>query len=108
LWRALQGLFNSFDADAEIALSNPGEILLAHVLRDACARKIAAFDLGLGDARYKMTFCDEIETMADALSSPVWRGPPRSFFFLGRPRRENRHQAKSEPLEAGRTLAASS
>ncbi len=63
----LQGMFNSFDADPEIAKSSPGDILLTYVLRDACARKIRAFDLGVGDARYKMTFCDETESMADAL-----------------------------------------
>ncbi|WP_294539399.1 GNAT family N-acetyltransferase [uncultured Rhodoblastus sp.] len=70
----LQGLFNSFDPDPEIARSSPGEILLTHVLRDACARKIAAFDLGLGDARYKTTFCDEIEAMADAFYAPGLAG----------------------------------
>ncbi len=63
----LQGLFNSFDSDPEIAKSSPGDLLLTYVLRDACARKIAVFDLGLGDARYKATFCDEVEPMADAL-----------------------------------------
>jgi CelD/BcsL family acetyltransferase involved in cellulose biosynthesis len=62
----LQGMFNSFDADAEIAKSSPGDILLTYVLRDCCARKLRAFDLGVGDARYKTTFCDEIETMVDA------------------------------------------
>lgn len=63
----LQGMFNSFDADPEIAKSSPGDILLTYVLRDACARKIRIFDLGVGDARYKTTFCDEVEGMADAL-----------------------------------------
>jgi CelD/BcsL family acetyltransferase involved in cellulose biosynthesis len=77
----LQGLFNSFDADPDIARSSPGEILLSHVLRDACARKIAAFDLGLGDARYKTTFCDEIEDMADALFAPSLAGLLAQPFF---------------------------
>lgn len=62
----MQGLFNSYDPDPEIARYSPGEILLSHVLRDACARKIAEFDLGLGEARYKNTFCDKIEAVADA------------------------------------------
>ena len=61
----LQGMFNSFDADPEIAKSSPGDILLTFVLRDCCARKLDAFDLGVGDARYKASFCDEIETMVD-------------------------------------------
>jgi CelD/BcsL family acetyltransferase involved in cellulose biosynthesis len=77
----LQGLFISFDADPEIARSSPGEILLSHVLRDACARKIAEFDLGLGDARYKTTFCDEVEAMADALFAPRLAGLLAQPFF---------------------------
>jgi CelD/BcsL family acetyltransferase involved in cellulose biosynthesis len=77
----LQGLFNSYDADPDIARSSPGEILLSHVLRDACARKIACFDLGLGDARYKTTFCDEIEAMADALFAPRLAGLLAQPFF---------------------------
>ncbi len=70
----LQGNFNSFDDDPEIAKSSPGDILLTHVLRDACARKIAAFDLGVGDARYKATFCNEVEPMADAFFAPGFVG----------------------------------
>jgi CelD/BcsL family acetyltransferase involved in cellulose biosynthesis len=63
----LQGMFNSFDAAPEIARSSPGDLLLTHVIRDACACKLAAFDLGLGDARYKAIFCNEVEPMVDAL-----------------------------------------
>ncbi len=77
----LQALFNSFDADPSIAQCSPGGILLSHVLCDACARKIAAFDLGLGDARYKKTFCDEIESMVDALFAPSFFGLLAQPFF---------------------------
>jgi CelD/BcsL family acetyltransferase involved in cellulose biosynthesis len=80
----LQGLFNSYDADPDIARSSPGEILLSHVLRDACARKVAAFDLGLGEARYKTTFCDEIEGMADVVFAPGLAGfLAKPFFTAG-------------------------
>ena len=77
----LQALFNSFDADPPIARCSPGEILLCHVLCDACARKIDAFDFGLGDARYKKTFCDDIESMADALFAPSFFGLLAQPFF---------------------------
>jgi len=63
----LHGLFNSFDPDPEIAKSSPGDLLLARVLRDACARGLKTFDLGLGEARYKRMFCGEREAMADVL-----------------------------------------
>ncbi len=63
----LQGLFNAFDPDPEIAKSSPGDLLLTRVLRDACARGLKCFDLGLGEARYKAMFCGEREAMADVV-----------------------------------------
>jgi CelD/BcsL family acetyltransferase involved in cellulose biosynthesis len=65
----LQGLFISYDPDPEIARASPGELLLRQVLLDACARGLTAFDLGVGDARYKTTFCDEIEPMVEVLEA---------------------------------------
>jgi CelD/BcsL family acetyltransferase involved in cellulose biosynthesis len=65
----LQGMFMSYDPDPEIARASPGELLLRHVLLDACARRLAAFDLGVGDARYKTTFCDEAEPLAEAFEA---------------------------------------
>jgi CelD/BcsL family acetyltransferase involved in cellulose biosynthesis len=70
----LHGMFISYDPDPEIARSSPGEILLTRVLRDACARNFAAFDLGVGEARYKADFCDEVEELADALYAPTALG----------------------------------
>ena len=70
----LQGMFISYDPDPEIARSSPGEILLTHVLRDACARNFTAFDLGVGEARYKADFCDKVEELADALYAPTALG----------------------------------
>jgi len=63
----LQGLFNAFDPDPDIAKSSPGDLLLTRILRDACARGLQCFDLGLGEARYKAMFCGEREEMADVL-----------------------------------------
>ena len=70
----LQGLFNAFDPDPEIAKSSPGDLLLTYVLRDACARGLRCFDLGLGEARYKAMFCGEREEMADVLFAPTLAG----------------------------------
>ena len=77
----LQGLFISYESDPGIAKSSPGEILLTHVLRDACARKFDAFDLGVGDARYKTTFCDEAEQLAEAFYAPTAIGRAALPFF---------------------------
>jgi CelD/BcsL family acetyltransferase involved in cellulose biosynthesis len=69
----LQGMFNVFDPDPEIAKSSPGDLLLTKALRDACARGLKCFDLGLGEARYKAMFCGEREAMADVVfaASPL-------------------------------------
>ena len=77
----LQGMFISYDPDPDIARSSPGELLLCAVLRDACARNLSSFDLGVGDARYKTTFCDESERLAEALYAPTWAGRLAAPFF---------------------------
>jgi CelD/BcsL family acetyltransferase involved in cellulose biosynthesis len=70
----LHGLFNSFDPDPDIAKSSPGDLLLARILRDACARGLQSFDLGLGEARYKAMFCGEREEMADVVFASTRAG----------------------------------
>ena len=77
----LQGMFISYDPDPDIARSSPGELLLCAVLRDACARNLSSFDLGVGDARYKTTFCDESERLVEALYAPTWAGRLAAPFF---------------------------
>lgn len=51
-------LVNSFDADPEIAKSSPGDLLLTHLIRQKCDLGIKSFDLGIGEARYKETYCN--------------------------------------------------
>lgn len=78
----LQGMFISYDSDPEIAKSSPGELLLCHVVLDACARNFSAFDLGAGDARYKTGFCDEAEPLVEALYAPTLIGRLASPLFI--------------------------
>lgn len=63
----LSGMFISFDTASETAKFSPGEILVAAVIRAQCARGRVAFDLGVGEARYKRTFCNEVEHLADTV-----------------------------------------
>jgi CelD/BcsL family acetyltransferase involved in cellulose biosynthesis len=70
----LHGLFNAFDPDPEIAKSSPGDLLLTRILRDACARGLKCFDLGLGEARYKIMFCGKREEMAGVLFAASFLG----------------------------------
>jgi CelD/BcsL family acetyltransferase involved in cellulose biosynthesis len=60
------GMFISHDSDAEIARCSPGQLLILETIRDLCARDIATFDLGVGEARYKDANCETDEPLFDA------------------------------------------
>ncbi|SDR31717.1 Acetyltransferase involved in cellulose biosynthesis, CelD/BcsL family [Rhizobiales bacterium GAS113] len=60
------GMFTSFDDDPVIARCSPGDILLQDMVRDLVARGFERFDLGVGEARYKNSFCTAEVTLADA------------------------------------------
>jgi CelD/BcsL family acetyltransferase involved in cellulose biosynthesis len=62
----LSGLFLSHDMDPEVAASSPGELLIMEVVRDAIERGFAAFDLGVGEARYKNECCEITEALFDS------------------------------------------
>ncbi len=65
------GMVNAFDAaDADLARRSPGDLLILHLVADQCRRGRRMFDLGVGDARYKETFCDGVEELV-ALTIPV-------------------------------------
>jgi CelD/BcsL family acetyltransferase involved in cellulose biosynthesis len=51
-------MVNSFDSDPEIAKSSPGDLLLMKLIAAQCTDGRTSFDLGIGEARYKMTYCD--------------------------------------------------
>lgn len=63
----LAGMFNSFDLDPVIARSSPGELLLVEVIGLACREGLAEFDLGVGEAPYKETYCREVEPLVDTV-----------------------------------------
>ena len=62
----LSGLFISYDSDAEIARSSPGELLVHAVVREAIARGFSTFDLGVGEARYKDDACEAEDALFDS------------------------------------------
>jgi CelD/BcsL family acetyltransferase involved in cellulose biosynthesis len=69
----LSGMFISFDNTGEVARLSPGEILVAQIIRRQCERGRNVFDLGVGEARYKRTVCDEVEHLVDLVvpASPI-------------------------------------
>ena len=61
------GMLTSFADEPEIARCSPGELLLGEVMKGYCARGFAAFDLGIGEARYKASYCPQVEPLFDCL-----------------------------------------
>ncbi len=58
-------MVNSFDSDPSIAKSSPGDLLLMKLVAAQCAKGRASFDLGIGEARYKATYCDTAVPLFD-------------------------------------------
>lgn len=68
------GMFNSFDADPEIARASPGDLLLMRIVADLHARGIVSMDLGIGEARYKTALCDAPIALFDNIVPVSARG----------------------------------
>ena len=62
----LSGLIISFDFDRAVAACSPGELLIIEIVRDAIRRGLTAFDLGIGEARYKSECCETVEPLVDS------------------------------------------
>mgnify|MGYP000613310169 CR=1 FL=1 len=70
----LSGIINSFDLGA-VAQYQPGEVILRMLLEDACDRGLIEFDLGVGEAAYKDSWCPRIDRLFDSflpLSASGW------------------------------------
>ena len=68
------GMMTSFASDPELARTSPGELLLAEVMRRACEEGLTTFDLGIGEARYKETYCPDVEPLFDSQVSVTLKG----------------------------------
>ncbi len=74
-------MMNSFDMDEEIARNSPGELLLHALMRNLVDRGFTAFDLGVGEARYKNAVCDETIELCDVVMATRWRGVPAALLL---------------------------
>ncbi len=68
------GMLTSFTADADVARTSPGELLLAEAMTQHGTAGFATFDLGIGEARYKETYCPQTEELFDSLVALTPRG----------------------------------
>lgn len=68
------GMLTSFTAEPDIARTSPGELLLGEVMSLHGAAGFTAFDLGIGEARYKESYCPDVEELFDSLVPVSARG----------------------------------
>jgi CelD/BcsL family acetyltransferase involved in cellulose biosynthesis len=68
------GMFTSFDADPVVSRYSPGDLLLLNLIKMMCARGLAAFDLGAGDAHYKNDYCSTEEPLFETLLPMTLKG----------------------------------
>lgn len=89
------GMATSFDMTSETVKTSPGELLLADLIRLKCAEGYATFDLGVGEARYKTTFCDDHDDLVDSFLPLTLKG--RLFVKVAQAKRELKRRIKSSP-----------
>ena len=58
-------MFNSI-LPGHYAAESPGEQLMVQLVRHCCERGLDAFDLGIGESRYKNLFCEDAEPLFDS------------------------------------------
>lgn len=61
------GLINSYDSDPDVARCSPGAQLVHDALADLGRRGFESFDLGIGEASYKASLCDETIDLVDTI-----------------------------------------
>ena len=100
----LCGLFLSHDGDPEVARSSPGELIVHEVVRDAIARGLRTFDLGVGEARYKNEACEATEALFDSAHAVTPLGAVAAFAFLAQQRIKRRIKRSPRLLEISQRL----
>lgn len=78
--RHCSGMFVSFDPEPAMARCSPGDLLLTRVIQECCRRGRTSFDLGVGEARYKDSFCPEVVELVDVTAPITARG--HAYFAL--------------------------
>ena len=68
------GMCNSFDGDPEVSRFSPGDLLLFHLIGQQTTAGRKAFDLGVGEARYKANICDETVELVETIIPVTVKG----------------------------------
>ena len=83
-------MMTSFDADPDVSRFSPGDLLLQHLVRDQTARGRQSFDLGVGEARYKASICDETIELVETMLPMTLRGRAYGAVRVGLTRAKRR------------------
>lgn len=89
------GMATSFDMASETVKTSPGELLLSELIRLKAREGVAVFDLGVGEARYKTTFCDDHDGLVDSFLPLTFKG--RVFARIARTKRDLKRRIKRSP-----------
>ena len=100
------GMFNAFDADEAVARCSPGDLLLMRVIAGACERGLHHLDLGIGQARYKDTFCDTAIPLFDTMVPVTPQGHVYAAYATIRQNAKRRIKRSPGLLAAARRLDA--
>jgi CelD/BcsL family acetyltransferase involved in cellulose biosynthesis len=65
--RSACGMFNSFARDPELLRTSVGHLLLVDVIGHYARTGRRHFDLGVGEAEYKATFCDSADPIVETI-----------------------------------------
>ncbi len=68
------GLLISYALDPAVARTSPGELLLAAVIKAKCAEGFDGLDLGVGEARYKDSYCPMVDPLTDSFLPLTFAG----------------------------------
>lgn len=94
--KRFSGMATSFDLLSETARTSPGEILLIELIKHKCQAGLAMFDLGVGEARYKTTICDDSDELVDTFFPLTAKG--RAYARYSRAKRALKRRIKASPL----------
>ena len=72
--KRFHGMFNSFDSASNCARFSPGDVLLAMLIEAKCRQGLKMFDLGIGEGRYKQSWCDRSEVLFDTIFGLTIKG----------------------------------
>jgi len=94
--KRFSGMATSFDLGADAARVSPGEILLVELIKRKCQAGLTMFDLGIGEARYKTTICDDRDDLVDTFLPLTAKG--RVYAAYSQAKRALKRRIKASPV----------